>query len=58
MTRQLILDRLKAESRALRLKYGLKSLGISGSVASGAANRGCFLLIRASQRRWQAGDAA
>src|ERR1700678_2866823 len=35
MTRQVILDRLKAESPALRLKYGLKSLGIFGSVARG-----------------------
>ena len=35
MTRQVILDRLKAESPALCLKYGLKSLGIFGSVARG-----------------------
>jgi len=35
MTRQVILDRIKAESPALRLKYGLKSMGIFGSVARG-----------------------
>ena len=35
MTRQVILDRLKAEAPALRLKYGLKSLGVFGSVARG-----------------------
>ncbi len=35
MTRQVILDRLKAEAPALRLKYGLKSLGIFGSLARG-----------------------
>ena len=35
MTRQVIIDRFKAEAPALRLKYGLKSLGIFGSVARG-----------------------
>ena len=35
MTRQVILDRLKAEAPALRLKYGVKSLGVFGSVARG-----------------------
>jgi uncharacterized protein len=35
MTRQVILDRLKAEAPALRLRYGLKTLGVFGSVARG-----------------------
>jgi uncharacterized protein len=35
LTNQVILDRLKAEAPALRVKYGLKSLGVFGSVARG-----------------------
>ncbi len=35
MTRQVILDRLKAETPALRLAYGLKALAVFGSVARG-----------------------
>ncbi len=35
MTRQVILDRLKAEAPALCLRYGLKTLGVFGSVARG-----------------------
>ena len=35
MTRQVILDRLKAEAPALRSRYGLKTLGVFGSVARG-----------------------
>jgi predicted nucleotidyltransferase len=38
MTRQAILDRLKAEAPALRLKYGLKSLAVFGSMARGDDN--------------------
>jgi uncharacterized protein len=35
MTRQVILERLKAEAPALRVRYGLKSLGVFGSAARG-----------------------
>ncbi len=45
MTRQLILDRLKAEAPTLRLKYGLKSLAVFGSVARGDDNENSDLDI-------------
>ena len=35
MTRQVILDRLKAEAPALRVRYGLRTPGVFGSVARG-----------------------
>ncbi len=35
MNRQAILDRLKAEAQALRVRYGLSSLGVFGSSARG-----------------------
>jgi uncharacterized protein len=35
MTRKVILDRLKAEAPALRVRFGLKTLGVFGSVARG-----------------------
>jgi uncharacterized protein len=43
MTRQAILDRLKAEAPALRRKYAVKSLAIFGSIARGDDREGSDL---------------
>jgi uncharacterized protein len=40
MTRQAILDRLRAEAPALRRKYAVKSLAIFGSIARGDDREG------------------
>ncbi len=40
MNRQVILDRLNAESPALRRKYGVKSLAVFGSMARGDDHEG------------------
>lgn len=40
MNRQAILDRLKAEAPALKLKYGVKSLAVFGSMARGDDHEG------------------
>ena len=40
MTRQAILDRLKAEAPGLREKYGVKSLAVFGSMARGDDREG------------------
>jgi len=45
MTRQAILDRLKAEAPALRLRFGLKTLAVFGSMARGDDREGSDLDI-------------
>ena len=40
MDRQAILDRLQAESPVLKRKYGVKSLGVFGSMARGDDHEG------------------
>lgn len=40
MDRQAILDRLRAESPGLKRKYGVKSLGVFGSMARGDDHEG------------------
>ncbi len=40
MNRQAILDRLRAESPGLKRKYGVKSLGLFGSMARGDDHEG------------------
>jgi len=43
MTRQDILDRLKSEGPALRLRFGLKTLAVFGSMARGDDREGSDL---------------
>jgi predicted nucleotidyltransferase len=43
MSRQVILDRLKAEAPAVRLRFGVETLSVFGSVAKGDDHEGSDL---------------